>query len=135
MAAQGDAERVIVEADKDIQDAEMLLRHEAYYPLCRLAFLAAEKAMRAVLLGKGQEFSHQANVAALGQQVASAEPALASLIRSLRQLEPFAPSTKTAQPDVTSPPPPLYTRETAKEAIALARRAVIEFKRSLIAQS
>ncbi|MGH7411292.1 MAG: HEPN domain-containing protein, partial [Candidatus Methylomirabilis sp.] len=56
-ALQEDAQRWLVEAEKDVKDAEMLLRHEGYYPLCRLACLAAEKAMRALLLGRGQESS------------------------------------------------------------------------------
>ncbi len=119
----------IGEAEKDIVDAELLLRHEGYYPLCRLAYLAAEKAMRAWLVGTGREPSEQGGLAALSRQVSSAEPALGSLIGSLQPLEQFAP------PQATSPPPPLYSRETAKHAIALARQAVTEVKRSLAAPS
>ena len=129
-ALHDDAQRLIGEADQDIKDAEMLLRHEAYYPLCRLAYLAAEKAMRAVLLGKGQEFSHQANVAALGQQVASAEPALGPLISSLGPLGQFAVLAQTADHQAPSPAPPLYSREMARRALALAQRAVTEVKQS-----
>jgi len=121
--------RWIGEAEKDLVDAELLLRHEGYYPLCRLAYLAAEKAMRAWLVGKGREPSEQGGLAALSRQISSAEPALESLIGSLQPLEQFAP------PQATSPPPPLYSRETAKHAIALARQAVTEVKRSLAAPS
>ena len=130
-AFQEDAHRWLVEAEKDVKDAEMLLRHEGYYPLCRLACLAAEKAMRALLLGRGQESSKQSGLAALSLQVAAAEPALGSLTRSLRPLEPFAIIDQAADPQATSPPPPLYSREAAKQAIALARQAVIEVKRTL----
>ncbi|MGH7370175.1 MAG: HEPN domain-containing protein, partial [Candidatus Methylomirabilaceae bacterium] len=129
------ARRWIGEAEKDIVDAELLLRHEGYYPLCRLAYLAAEKAMRAWLLEKGLEVSEQAGLAALSREVSSAEPALGSLIRSLHPLEQFAPPQPTADHEATSPSPPLYSREIAKQAIALARQAVTEVKRSLAAPS
>lgn len=134
-AARGEAQRWITEAEKDLNDAEMLLRYEGYYPLCRLAYLAAEKALRGWLLEKGQEFSRQAGLAALSQQVSSADPALGSLIRSLRPLEQFTPPAEIVEAQAASPPPPLYSRETAKQAIALARQAVIEVKRCLTASS
>lgn len=134
-AARGEARRWIAEAEKDLKDAEMLLRYEGYHPLCRLAYLAVEKALRGWLLEKGQEFSRQAGLAALSQQVSSADPALGSLIRSLRPLEPFAPPAEIVEAQAAPPPPPLYSRETAKQAIALARQAVIEVKRCLTASS
>jgi HEPN domain-containing protein len=134
-ATRDSALRWIGEAEKDIVDAELLLRHESYYPLCRLAYLAAEKAMRAWLLGTGREPSEQGGLAALSRQVSSAEPALGSLVRSLQALERFAPPEPRADHQATSPPPPLYSRETAKHAIALARQAVTEVKRSLAAPS
>jgi HEPN domain-containing protein len=121
--------RWIDEAEKDIVDAELLLRHEAYYPLCRLAYLAAEKAMRAWLVEKGLEPAKQGGLAALSRQVSSAEPALGPMIGSLQPLERFAPSL------APSPAPPLYSREAARRAIALARQAVTEVKRSLATTS
>jgi len=130
-ALQEDAQRWLVEAEQDVKDAEMLFRHEGYYPLCRLACLAAEKAMRALLLGRGREFSKQSGFPALSQQVAAAEPAMGSLTQSLVPLERFAIIDQTADPHATSPPPPLYSRETARQAIALARQAVIEVRRAL----
>ena len=130
-ALQEDARRWIVEADRDVNDAEMLLRYEAYYPLCRLAYLAAEKALRALVLGKGQVLTPQFDLSALTRQAASAEPALVSLISSLHPLERFAPPDQLVVIHATPPPPPLYSRETAKEAIALARQAVSEVKRAL----
>lgn len=134
--ALGDeAQRWITEAEKDLNDAEMLLRYEGYYPLCRLAYLAAEKALRGWLLGKGQEHSGQAGLTALGQQAASYDPGLASLIGSLRPLEQFAPPVEKARVEATSPPGPLYSRATAKQALALARQAVTEVKRHLTAPS
>ncbi len=130
-AMRDDAHRWIGEAERDLNDAETLLRHEAYYPLLRLVYLAAEKAMRAWLLGTGQEFSAHAGLAEMSRQVSSAEPALEPLIRSLHPLEQFTPPSPGADPQTTSPPPQLYARETARDAIARARQAVIEVKRSL----
>jgi len=130
-AMRDDPQRWIGEAEEDIVDAELLLRHEGYYPLCRLAYLAAVKAMRGLLLGMGRPFSEQADLAALSQQVALVEPGLGVLTRSLGPLQRFAPPAPTADPEAMPTPPPLYSRETAREAIVLARQAVIEFKRSL----
>lgn len=134
-AARDDAQRWIAEAENDIKDAEMLLRHEGYYPLCQLAYLAAAKAMRGLLLGMGQPFPEQADLAALSQQVSLVEPTLGVLTQSLDPLQRFAPSAPTAGPEATPLPPPLYSREAAKRAIALVRQAVAEVKRSLTALS
>lgn len=131
-----DAGRWIGEAENEIKDAELLLRHEAYYPLCRLAYLAAAKALRGWLAGIGQPVSEQADLVALRDQLSSVEPTLAVFTASLGPLQRFAPPAATTEPDATlQPPPPLYSRETAKRAIALARQAVIEAKRSLAALS
>jgi HEPN domain-containing protein len=134
-ATRDDPERWIGEAEKDIDDAELLLRHEGYYPLCRLAYLAAAKVMRGLLLGKGHPFSEEADLAALSQQVSLVEPTLGVLTQSLDPLQRFAPPTPTAGPQATPLPPPLYSREAAKRAIALVRQAVAEAKRSLTALS
>ena len=130
-----DPERWIGEAEKDIDDAELLLRHEGYYPLCRLAYLASVKAMRGLLLGKGHPFSEEADLAALSQQVKLVEPTLGALTTSLGPLQQFAPPAPTAGPEATPLPPPLYSREAAKRAITLVRQAVAEVKRSLTALS
>ena len=129
------AHRWIGEAEKDIEDAELLLRHEGYYPLCRLAYLASVKAMRGLLLGMGQPFPEQADLAALSQQVELIEPTLGVLIQSLDPLQRFAPPAPTAGPEAMPLPPPLYSREAAKRAIALVRQTVAEVKRSLTALS
>jgi len=130
---QHDALRWVDEAEKDLQDAAMLLRHESYYPLCRLAHLAAEKALRGWLLGKGQHVSPQSTLALLGQQVEAAEPALGMLMSSLRALEPFAPPTQSPTALQGRPSsPPLYGRETAKQSLALATQAIMAAKRSLL---
>ena len=134
-ATRDDAHRWIGEAENDIKDAEMLLRHEGYYPLCRLAYLAAAKAMRGLLLGMGQPFPEQADLAALSQQVKLVEPTLGVLIQSLDSLQRFAPPAPTAGPEATPSPSLLYSREAAKRAIALVRQAVAEVKRSLTALS
>jgi HEPN domain-containing protein len=134
-ATRDDAHRWIGEAENDIKDAEMLLRHEGYYPLCRLAYLAAAKAMRGLLLGMGHPFSEEADLAALSQQVSLVEPMLGALSTSLGPLQRFAPPARTADPEAKPLPPPLYSREAAKRAIALVRQAVAEAKRSLTALS
>lgn len=134
-ATRDDAQRWVAEAEKDLKDAEMLLRYEGYYPLCRLAYLAAEKAMRGLLLGRGQHVAEQPTLASLGQQIEAAEPALGSLMTSLRLLEQFAPPAPTREPQGTPSLPPLYGRETAKRALTLARQAVIAAKRSLTSPS
>jgi len=129
------AHRWIGEAEKDIEDAELLLRHEGYYPLCRLAYLASVKAMRGLLLGTGHPFSEEADLAALSQQVSLVEPMLGALTTSIGPLQRFAPPARTADPEAKPLPPPLYSREAAKRAIALVRQAVAEAKRSLTALS
>ena len=134
-AMRDDTHRWIAEAENDIKDAEMLLRHEGYYPLCRLAYLAAVKAMRGLLLGKGHPFPEEADLAALSQQVSLVEPTLGALTTSLGTLQRFAPPARTADPEATPSPSLLYSRETAKQTITLARRAVAEAKRSLTALS
>jgi len=134
-AAREDAQRWIAEAENDLKDAEMLLRYESYYPLCRLAYLAAEKAMRGLLIGKGQPVGDQPTLSSLSQRIEVAEPALRSLTASLRPLEQFAPPTPRGEPERTPSPPPLYSREAAKGALALAQQAVVEVKRSLAAPS
>lgn len=134
-ATRDDARRWIGEAENDIKDAEMLLRHEGYYPLCRLAYLAAAKAMRGLLLGMGQSFPEEADLAALSQQVSLVRPTLEVLTTSLDPLRRFAPPAPRAGPEAAPVPPPLYRREAAKQAIALARQAVAEVKRSLTASS
>lgn len=134
-ATRDDAQRWIAEAEKDLKDAEMLLRYEGYYPLCRLAYLAAEKAMRGLLLGRGQHVAEQPTLASLGQQIEAAEPALGSLMTSLRPLEQFAPPAPTREPQGIPSLPPLYGRETANRALTLARQAVIAAKRSLTCPS
>ena len=134
-ATRDDPERWIGEAEKDIDDAEMLLRHEGYYPLCRLAYLASVKAMRGLLLGKGHPFSEEADLAALSQQVSLVEPTLGALTTFIGPLQRFAPPARTADPDATPSPSLLYSREAAKRAIALVRQAVAEAKRSLTALS
>jgi HEPN domain-containing protein len=130
-----DPKRWIGEAEKDIDDAELLLRHEGYYPLCRLAYLASVKAMRGLLLGMGQPFQEEADLAALSQQVSLVEPTLGALTTSLGPLQRFAPPARTADPEATPSPSLLYSREAAKQTIALARRAVAQVKRSLTALS
>ncbi len=134
-AARDDVQRMIAEAEKDLQDAEMLLRYEGYYPLCRLAYLAAEKAMRGLLVGKNQQVADQSSLSSLSQQVEVAEPALGPLTAALRSLERFAPPAPRDGPERTTSPPPLYSREAAKGALALAQQAVVEAKRSLTAPS
>lgn len=134
-AAREDAQRWIAEAERDLKDAEMLLRYEGYYPLCRLAYLAAEKAMRGLLVGKGQPVGDQPILSSLSQRIEVAEPALRSLTASLRPLEQFAPPARTGVPERTPSSPPLYSREAAKGALALAQQAVAEAKRSLTAPS
>jgi HEPN domain-containing protein len=134
-ATRDDAHRWIAEAENDIKDAEMLLRHEGYYPLCRLAYLAAAKAMRGLLLGMGQPFPEQADLAALSQQVSLVEPTLGALTASLDPLQRFAPPAPTAGPETTRSPSLLYSREAAKQTITLARHAVAQVKRSLAALS
>jgi HEPN domain-containing protein len=129
--AKDDIQRWIGEAERDLIDAGALLRHEAYYPLCRLVYLAVEKALQAWLLGMGQELPAQAGLTELSRHVASTEPAMEPLIRSLQPLEPFAPPPQRAGAQPSSPSPLLYSRESARHAIALARQAVIEVKRSL----
>ena len=134
-AMRDDTHRWIAEAENDIKDAEMLLRHEGYYPLCRLAYLASVKAMRGLLLRMGHPFSEEADLAALSQQVSLVEPTLGALTTSLGTLQRFAPPARTADPEATPSPSLLYSRETAKQTITLARRAVAEAKRSLSALS
>ena len=134
-ATRDDAHRWIGEAENDIKDAEMLLRHEGYYPLCRLAYLAAAKAMRGLLLGMGQPFQEEADLAALSQQVSLVEPTLGALTASLGPLQRFAPPAPTAGPEATPSPSLLYSREAAKQTITLARHAVAQVKRSLTALS
>ena len=134
-ATRDDALRLIAEAEKDVKDAEMLLRYESYYPLCRLAYLAAEKALRGCLIGKGLHVAPQPTLSSLGQQLEATEPALGPLMASLRPLERFAPPASAGEPQGASSPPPLYSREVAKEAIGLARHILIEVKRSLAGPS
>jgi len=134
-ATRDDAHRWIGEAENDIKDAEMLLRHEGYYPLCRLAYLASVKAMRGLLLGMGHPFPEQADLAALSQQVELVEPTLGVLTQSLGPLQRFAPPAPTAGPEATPSTSLLYSREAAKQTITLARHAVAEVKRSLTALS
>ena len=134
-AARDDAQRWIAEAEKDLKDAEMLLGYEGYYPLCRLAYLAATKAMRGLLVGKNQQVADQSSLSSLSQQIEVAEPALGFLTASLRPLEQFAAPAWAGVPERTPSPPPLYSREAAKGALALARQAVVEAKRSLTAPS
>jgi len=134
-ATRDDAQRWIAEAEKDLKDAELLLPDEGYYPLCRLAYLAAEKAVRALVLGKDLHVADRPTLGSLGQQLEAAEPALGSLMTSLRPLEQFAPPAQTGEPQVTPPPPPLYSREAAKGALALARQAVMAGKRYLTTPS
>ncbi len=134
-STQNDAQRWMLEAEKDLRDAELLLRYEGYYPLCRLAYLAAEKAIRGWLLAKGQPVADQPGLAALTRQVEATDPALVPLMTSLHSLEQFAPPSPAVEAQGTSPPPPLYRREAAKEALALARQAVVVVKRSLATPS
>ncbi len=134
-ATRDEPQRWVAEAEKDLKDAEMLLRYEGYYPLCRLAYLAAEKAMRGLLLGRGQHVAEQLTLASLIQQLEAAEPALGSLMTSLRPLEQFAPPTPAREPQGTPSPPPLYGREAAKRALTLARQVVIAAKRALTSPS
>ena len=134
-ATQDDAQRLIAEAEKDLKDAELLLRYESYYPLCRLAYLAAEKAMRGWLVGRGLHVAGQPTLSSLGQQLEATKPALGPLMRSLRSLERFAPPASAGEPQGASSPPPLYSREIAKGALGLARQVVIEVKRALAAPS
>lgn len=128
-AMRDEAQQWIAEAEKDLKDAEMLLRYESYYPLCRLAYLATEKAMRVLVLGKGQHVAAQSTLASLGQQVEKADPALRSLTASLRPLEQFAPPDPAGEPR-GAPSAPLYGREAARQALDLARQAVTAAKRS-----
>jgi HEPN domain-containing protein len=132
-ATRDAAERWITEAEKDIKDAELLLRHEGYYPLCRLAYLATAKAIRGLLLGMGHPFPEQADLATLSQQVSSVEPSLAGLIEALGPFQRFALQGPAAVPEAPPSPAALYSRETAKEFLALARETVIQVKRSLTA--
>jgi HEPN domain-containing protein len=132
-ATRADAERWITEAEKDIKDAELLLRHEGYYPLCRLACLATAKAMRGLLVGLRQPFSEQADLATLGRQVSSVEPSLAELIEALGAIQQFAPPEPAADPEAAPSPAALYSREAAKRSLALARETVILVKRQLTA--
>lgn len=134
-ATRDAAQRLIAEAEKDLKDAELLLRYESYYPLCRLAYLAAEKAIRGWLAGKGLQAADQPTLASLGQQLEEAEPALEPLMTSLSPLEQFAPPASAGEPPGASSPPPLYSREVAKGALGLARQVVIEVKRALAAPS
>jgi len=134
-ATRDDAQRWIAEAEKDLKDAELLLPDEGYYPLCRLAYLAAEKAVRALVLGKDLQVADRPTLGSLGQQLEAAEPALGSLMTSLRPLQQFAPPAQTGEPQGTPPPPPLYSREVAKGALALARQAVLAAKRCLTTPS
>ena len=134
-ATRDDAQRLIAEAEKDVKDAELLLRYESYYPLCRLAYLATEKAIRGWLAEKGLQAPDQPTLASLGQQLEETEPALGPLMTSLRPLEQFAPPASAGEPPGASSPPPLYSREVAKGALALARQVVIEVKRALAAPS
>jgi HEPN domain-containing protein len=131
-AAREEANRWIAEAEKDLRDAELLLLHEGHYPLCRLTYLAAEKAMRAWLCANGRDVSGAAGLAALTRQVTSIEPALGPLTGSLCALEQFAPSGQGSESHAAPPAPsPLYSRELSRQAIALAERAVAQAKRSL----
>lgn len=134
-AARDDAQQWIAEAVKDLKDAEMLLRYEGYYPLCRLAYLAVEKAMRGWLVGMGQQVEDQPTLASLSQQIEAADPSLGCLMGSLRPLRQFAPPAPNIAPDGTPFPPPLYSREIAKHALALASQVVTAAKRSLAAPS
>ncbi len=134
-ATRDDAQRLIAEAEKDLTDAEMLLRYESYYPLCRLAYLAAEKAMRGWLAAQGQQVSDQSTLASLGLQIEAMDPGLGLLVTSLRPLEQFAPPASIGEPPRDSPQPPLYSREVARGALGLARRVVIDIKQSLAAPS
>lgn len=134
-ATRDDAQRWIAEAEKDLKDAELLLPDEGYYPLCRLAYLAAEKAVRALVLGKGRHVADRPTLGSLGQQLEAAEPALGSLMTSLRPLQQFAPPAQRDEPKGTPLPHPLYSREAAKGALALARQAVIAAKRYLTTPS
>lgn len=131
-ATRDEAWRWIAEAEKDLKDAEMLLRYESYYPLCRLAYLASEKAMRGLLLAKGQHVPDQATLASLRQQVEAIEPALRSLVASLRPLERFEPLSPPAELHEGICPPPLYGRESAKEGLTLAKQAITGVKQSII---
>jgi HEPN domain-containing protein len=130
-ATQNDAQRWIAEAEKDLKDAELLLPDEGYYPLCRLAYLAAEKAIRALVLGKNLHVADRPTLGSLGQQLEAAEPALGSLMTSLRPLQQFAPPAQRDESEGTPRSHPLYSREAAKGALALARQAVITATRYL----
>ena len=134
-ATRDDAGRWIAEAEKDLKDAELLLPDEGYYPFCRLAYLAAEKAVRALLLGKDLHVADRPTLGSLGQQLEAAEPALGSLMTSLRPLQQFAPPAQRGESGGTPLSHPLYSREAAKGALALARQAVIAAKRYLTSPS
>jgi len=129
------ATRWIAEAEQDVRDAELLLRTDSLYPLCRLASLAASKVLRAVLVELGQRAPAEISLSALCERVAAADPVLAPLAGSLASLEPLAASGTAGPSTQASPSLPLYRREDARAALDLARRAVAEIQGYLAARA
>lgn len=118
-------ERWLLQADHDLQVAQVNLEHEFFADVCYAAEQAAQKALKGYLYFRGSTMVWKHSVKELAEECAKLESGFSALIEAGKILDQYYIPTR--YPDVLAPPAvpfESYTREQAKEAMQLAERVV-----------
>jgi len=116
--------RWLKQAKVDLGWAEELVRLGGYHIACFLAQQVAEKALKAFLYAQGEEVVLGHSVGRLCERAAGYDPEFSSYISRWSILDGYYVPTRYPNSLPDSIPAEVYNRESAEEAVGLAREAV-----------
>ncbi|MBC8447231.1 MAG: HEPN domain-containing protein [Chloroflexi bacterium] len=130
-----EAERWLTQALRDLEAAQKLLHQKEYNWVCFIAQQAAEKAVKAVHLARGESVERIHSIFALikGDQRAgvSAISQLSTLVEQARSLDKTYIPTRYPNGVPFGIPADFYSRENGEECIACAKE-IIEAVRGIL---
>lgn len=131
MKRSPDAEgrRWLDQAEEDLDSAHLLMRGGKYYMVCFLAQQIAEKAIKAYIYSKGQEFVIGHSIEELCRQAATRDKSFELLRREVAILDTFYIPTRYPNGLPDSIPARVFTKKSAVEALKLTEKVVTLVKK------
>lgn len=126
-----EAERWLMQAERDFDDAKFASNGKRYNLSCFLAQQSAEKVLKAYLYSRGIEEVWGHSVAELCADAESLDSDFGELKKEASSLDKYYISTRYPNGLPGGIPSDVYQEEDAKQALSLANK-VIEFVRSKI---
>lgn len=128
-APEAEGRRWLSQAEEDLDSALLLMRGGKYYMVCFLAQQIAEKAIKAYIYSKGQEFVIGHSIEELCHQAAKWDKSFELLRKEVAILDTFYIPTRYPNGLPDSIPARVFTKKSAAEALRLAEKVVTSVKK------